>query len=117
MKTNLRYQALVGRDVPEALDRRILNAAAVRARMVRRRRIFHRVFGVGLAAAAGLLIAGALHLFPGAAVSERNSAPSSELLALNDWSELEQENYNLSFELYCGRQAVSELADASWKGI
>ena len=33
-----------------------------------------------------------------------------ELLALSDWSKVEQENYNLNFELYCGRQAFSELA-------
>jgi hypothetical protein len=32
------------------------------------------------------------------------------LLALTDWSALEQESYNLSVELYSGRQSMAELA-------
>ena len=80
MKEFEHYESLIRREVPAALDRRILAAARQEAKKLRFRRVFRRWSLSGAAA------------------------------ALNDWSKVEQENYNLNFELYCGRQAFSELA-------
>ena len=108
-----RFETLRAREVPEALDRRIMAAAAQRAGAIRFRRTLVRCFLSTGAAAAALLVAGTVFLLPEA---NRETPVSythlkSELMALNDWSALEQESYNLSFELYSGRQSVAELAN------
>ncbi|MBS1372260.1 MAG: hypothetical protein HPZ91_20135 [Lentisphaeria bacterium] len=109
-----RFETLKVREVPEALDRRIMAAAAHKAKAARfRRSLVHCVF-TAAASAAALLIAGTVFLFPEAYHDEPATPTKSvnrELLAMTDWSSLEQESYNLSFELYSGRQAVAELAN------
>ena len=58
-------------------------------------------------------LSGTVFLFPEAYHGEPARPTKSvdqELLALADWSALEQESYNLSFELYSGRQALAELS-------
>ena len=120
MKNEMRFQTLIARDVPAELDRRILAAASKRAAELRFRHARRRWFWAGsaTAAAAILVIAGAVLLLPEMAGNTRPPAPRADLLALSDWTSVEQENYNLSFELYSGRQAVSELAEAgSVKGF
>ena len=121
MKNEMRFQTLIARDVPAELDRRILAAASKRAAELRFRHARRRGFWAGsatAAAAAILVIAGAVLLLPEMAGNTRPPAPRADLLALSDWTSVEQENYNLSFELYSGRQAVSELAEAgSVKGF
>lgn len=113
-----RFEPLRVRDVPEALDRRIMAAAARKARKVRfRRSLVHCGFSVA-AAAAALLLAGTVFLLPQAHRREfaRPTKPvERELLKLADWSALEQESYNLSFELYSGREALAELANIQEK--
>lgn len=116
MKNLKRFKELTERDVPSALDRRILAAASAKARSRHRRRLWlHR--GIPTAAAAAALLIGAgIWLLP----DQTNATTGSnhDLLALSDWSEMEQNTYNLSFEIYTGRQAVADLGDASaWKGI
>lgn len=109
-----RFETLRAREVPKALDRRIMAAAAQRAGAIRFRRTLVRCFLSTGAAAAALLVAGTVFLLP-EANRETPAVPTksvkSELMALNDWSALEQESYNLSFELYSGRQSVAELAN------
>ena len=109
------YPALNSGEVPEALDRRILAAAAFQARKNRARRVFQHWMWSGAAAAAAFLIAGGIFFLPGGSApagGEPGGVPSrEELLALSDWTRLEQESFNLSFEFYSGRQAVAELAD------
>ena len=108
-----RFENLRVHDVPEALDRRIMAAAAHKAKAVRfRRSLTHCVF-TAAASAAALLIAGTVFLFPEAyhgELARPTKSVDSELLALADWSTLEQESYNLRFELYSGRQALAELS-------
>ncbi|MPN10618.1 hypothetical protein SDC9_157913 [bioreactor metagenome] len=109
-----RYEILKERDVPAALDRRIMAAAALKARAARFRRMWRNCSLSAGAAAAALLVAGTLFLLPGAyreSPAEPTKSVRNELLALTDWSAFEQESYNLSFELYSGRQAVAELAN------
>lgn len=109
MKEFEHYESLIRREVPAALDRRILAAARQEAKKLRFRRVFRRWSLPAAAAAAALLVASGLFWFQPAAAEPR-AAENHELLALSDWSKVEQENYNLNFELYCGRQAFSELA-------
>ncbi len=109
------YPSLSTRNVPEALNRRILAAAALQARQNRFRRSLRHWMWSSAAAAAAFLIAGGMFLLPGTPVPQDGRADGTpdraELLALSDWTRLEQESFNLNFELYSGRQAVAELAD------
>lgn len=108
-----RFENLRVREVPEALDRRIMAAAAHQAKAARfRRSLVHCIF-TATASAAALLIAGTVFLFPEAhhgELARPTKSVDSELLELADWSTLEQESYNLSFELYSGRQELAELS-------
>lgn len=109
-----RFEILRVHDVPEALDRRIMAAAAHKAKAMRfRRSLVHCVF-TAAASAAALLIAGTVFLFPEAyhgELAQPTKSVDSELLELANWSDLEQESYNLSFELYSGRQSLAELSN------
>lgn len=109
MKEFEHYESLIRREVPAALDRRILAAAKQEAKKLRFRRLFRRCSLTGAAAAAALLVGSGIFWFQ-PDTNDARAAETQELLALNDWSKVEQENYNLNFELYCGRQAFSELA-------
>ena len=98
MKKFLKIESLTQLDPPKELDRRILVAAqsaSVRRRWQRRMR---RVLS---AAAALLLIGGGVLLAPRRAGSAAAGLrPDREqLLAMADWSNVEQDVYNLSGEL------------------
>ena len=110
MKEFEHYESLIRREVPAALDRRILAAARQEAKKLRFRRVFRRWSLSGGAARAGGAVVGSRLFLVQPAADDVRAAETQELLALNDWSKVEQENYNLNFELYCGRQAFSELA-------
>lgn len=110
MKELEHYESLIRRDVPAALDRRILAAARQEAKKLRFRRLFRRWSLSGAAAAAAALLIGSGIFLSQPSPADSHAAENRELLALNDWSRVEQENYNLNFELYCGREAFSELA-------
>jgi len=109
-----RFETLRVREVPVALDRTILAAAALKARAARFRRMWIHCSVSAGAAAAALFVAVTVFLLPEAnpgAPAVPTKSIKSELLALTDWSALEQESYNLSFELYSGRQSMAELAN------
>lgn len=108
-----RFETLRVREVPAALDRKIMAAAVLKARAARFRRMFIHCSVSAGAAAAALFVAGAVFLMPEAnreAPAVPTKSVKNELLALTDWSALEQESYNLSVELYSGRQSMAELA-------
>jgi hypothetical protein len=109
-----RFETLRVREVPAALDRKIMAAAALKARAARFRRMFLHCSVSAGAAAAALFVAGTLFLMPEAnrnAPAVPTKSVQNELLAMTDWSALEQESYNLSFELYSGRQSTAELSN------
>lgn len=92
MKKVLPYKSLSEREVPEYLDARILSYAAAAGK--RTRRTFRWVW-IGSAAAA-LCIAAFTGVF---FQMQQRSAERSELLAMGDFSRLDQSGYNISFEL------------------
>ena len=92
MKKVLPYRNLSEREVPEYLDARVLNYAA--AGRKRAKRSFRWVW-IGSAAAA-LCIAAFTGVF---FQMQQRSAERSELLAMGDFSRLDQSGYNISFEL------------------
>jgi len=113
MKKRVPIDDLSLHDVPEELDRKILLTAAFRARRQQQRRQFRRI---AAAAAAVLFVSGSAFLGYRAHSVRMPEEPEpqllsqSELLRLGDWSELEQENYNLGLQIDSGRQAFAELA-------
>lgn len=112
MKKEMRFQNLITHEVPGELDNRILAAAAKKAAELRAGQTRRRRFWISstMASAAALLIVTTANLLPGKTGTPQ--APATDLLALSDWTGIEQEYYNLSFELDSGRRAISELADA-----
>ena len=92
MKKVLPYKNLSEREVPEYLDARILSYAAAAGK--RTRGAFRWVW-IGSAAAA-LCIAAFTGVF---FQMQQRSAERSELLAMGDFSRLDQSGYNISFEL------------------
>ncbi len=119
MKELKRFQTLCERDVPLEIDRRILAAAAAAAAKSRFRRALRRWCLSVTVVAAAFLVGGTIVLFPGAGhVPEKTPAPvpNAELLAMSDWTGIEQEGFNLCFQLYAGRQEAAELADVQLTG-
>ena len=104
MKKLLKAPGLIGRDVPESLDRRILLHASLEAARRRRGRYWKFagvVSGMAAAAAAAAVVFLPMHADDG---------PSRrELLELGDWTTLEQECFNLSSQLNCGYQELPYL--------
>ena len=92
MKRVLPYKALSEREVPEYLDSRILSRAAAGRRSAKRRRNW--LWSGGIAAA--VCCAAFTGLF---FQMQQRSAEHAELLALSDFSKLDQSSYNISFEL------------------
>lgn len=116
MSKFLKSPNLLRREPPEALDRRILIAgsiAAARYRSTRRRRFIGALSG----AAAAVIVAAVAtwHFNSGIAArpTPRNAAAATvgaklekslserELMEFDDWTVLEQENYNLASQLNC----------------
>ena len=99
MKKLLRSPEMLEREVPEALDRKILLAASVAA--ARRRGVRRWRFVGALSGMAAALALAAVTLYPRFAESPRpqTGLSSRELLEISDWTTLEQENYNLSSQL------------------
>ena len=99
MSRIFRSRGLCEREVPEALDRRVLIAASVEAARFRRHRRWKwagAFSGVAAAAAVAFLAVSPVSPVVEKRVSER------ELLEMSDWSSLEQEGFNLSSQLNCG---------------
>ena len=97
MKRVLPYSTLSEREVPEALDVRILARAAARSRQRRfRRRI--SIWG-GIAAAVAVTAFGGV-LFQ--MENDTRSRERRELLALGDFSRLDQSSYDVSCEVGSG---------------
>ncbi len=101
MKRIFRSRGLLEREVPEALDRRILMAADLAA--VRRRRTRVWKWGGAFSGMAAAVAVAILALSP-AAHFRKPRVSERELLELSDWSSLEQEGFNVSSQLNCGWQ-------------
>ena len=127
MSKYLKSPNLLQRETPEALDRRILLAGAIAAAQYRNRRARRRRFIgalTGLAAAFMVAVVATWQIEIGSpAQAERKPAGSSaadarpesspaqsateqtatesELLELNDWTAMEQENFNLASQVNC----------------
>ena len=92
MKKILPYKGLSECEVPASLDARILSYAAAKTVAVKRKR---RWIWISSAAAA-LCIASFCGVF---FQMQQRSAEHSELLAMGDFSRLDQSGYNISQEL------------------
>ena len=95
MKKFLPHVSLSQRVVPEDLDARILAYARKRPQKQRFRR--HLIWFSS--AAAVLCISAAAGLFW--QMEAKRAGEHSELLAMGDFSRLDQSSYNISFELAC----------------
>lgn len=97
MKRLLPYTALSQREVPEYLDSRIIARAVVRSRARKfRKRTF---FWSGIAAALCIVALGGV-MFQ--IETQERTRQHLELLALGDFTRLDQSGYNMSFELDSG---------------
>ena len=112
MKKYLKLDALTRAEVPRELDLRILAAGKLRqGALLRRRRKLRFVFS-GAAAAAAFAVALGLCLMPETQDFRKISGEEyARLAALSDWTDVEQETYNLSGEISWGSTSVAELAD------
>ena len=97
MKRVLPYRELSEREVPEALDFRILARAAARGRERKFRRRF-AVWGGIAATVCVTALTGVLFQIE----HESRTKAHLELLAMGDFSRLDQSGYNMSFELGSG---------------
>jgi len=107
-----RISEMINLDPPAELNRRILAAASQQAKHnAFRQRIWGRVLWTAAAAAAVVVTACGVWLsVPEAEIPESRSAlDRQELNALADWSQLEQESYNLSISMNSGLDAVQEM--------
>lgn len=93
MKKYLPYRELSEREVPDALDAVILAHAAKKCRKAR----FRRSFFWWSSAAAAVCIAAVAGFW--VQTAERSTLNHSELLALGDFSKLDQSSFNISLEL------------------
>ena len=110
MKKYLKLEELTSREVPRELDLRILAAGKLRQQKVLRRRRELRLLS-GMAAAA-LCVAAGVCLMPESRGEKQISKEEyASLLAMSDWTSIEQENYNLHSEAALGNSSVAELAD------
>ena len=100
MKRIFRSRGLLEREVPEALDRRILMAANLAA--VRRRRARLLKWAGAFSGMAAAVAVACLTALPSPGAKDR--VTDRELLEMSDWSSLEQESFNLSSQLNCGWQ-------------
>ncbi|MBR7103928.1 MAG: hypothetical protein IKC65_03210 [Lentisphaeria bacterium] len=112
MKKYLKLDALTKAEVPRELDLRILAAGKLRqGALLQRRRKLRFVFS-GAAAAAAFAVALGLCLMPqNQDFRDVSREEYAKLAALSDWTSVEQENYNLSGEIFWGSTSVTELAD------
>lgn len=95
MKKILPYNNLSQRDVPASLDARILAYGSQRCRAAKFRR---RLVWLGSVAAAVCLMAAGGIFFQ---MEQPAKGTRAELLAMGDFSNLDQSSYNISFELAC----------------
>ena len=109
MKNEKYTEALNGCDVPEMLDRRILAAAQQKAAHFRRRNIFLYRFMPAAGIAAAFAVCCTVLFFQNH-TEVRHQEYSAELLAMNDWTELEQLSYNLDFELDNSMIALADIS-------
>jgi hypothetical protein len=95
MKKILPYNNLSQREVPASLDARILAYGSRRCRAAKFRR--RLVWWGSVAAAVCLMAAGGIFF----QMEQPVKGSKAELLALGDFSNLDQSSYNISFELAC----------------
>ena len=95
MKKILPYNGLSQRDVPASLDARILAYSSRHCRAAKFRR--RLVWWSSLAAAVCLMAAGGIFF----QMEQPVESTKAELLALGDFSNLDQSSWNISFELAC----------------
>lgn len=112
MKKYLKLESLIRAEVPQDLDLRILAAAKMRRGASLRRRKLRLVLS-GTAAAAAVCIAAGLSFMPQTRQNSKNisSEEYSSLMAMADWTNIEQENYNLSGEINSGSSQLAEFAE------
>ena len=113
MKKYLKLKSLTVREVPQELDLRIIAAARLRQGSGQARRKFLRWTISAAAAAAGVFIAIGI-CFSQVDTGFNPKLTQEEyarLMAMTDWTDIEQENFNLTGEITCGTKSVVELAD------
>ena len=107
MKKNLGINKMFSGEIPATLDAGILAYAAIRQRQLKMRKYVRMILPA--VAALFFLASGVLAILQPGEI-KKQTLSHSELLAMNDWSELDQLNFNLSFELDSG---ITALADNS----
>ena len=98
MKKYLNLESLTCAEVPHELDLRILAAGRLRQTALRRRRRL-RLIASGTAAAAALLVAAGICVAPGTGGPRTAQEDRASLMALSDWTSVEQAGYNLASEI------------------
>ncbi len=103
---------MINLDPPAELNRRILAAASLHAKHnAFRKRIWGRALWTAAAAAAVVVTACGVWFYTPEteAPVDRGSLDRNELNALADWTQVEQESYNLSISMNSGLEAVQEM--------
>ena len=124
MKKFLKDENRIYRQPPAAVEARILLASRVAARMNRGSAAAGRFNWFIAAGAAAVLAVGSIMLIPAAGRSPQNGdsrrnavqkvraareTAADPLLAVTDWSKIDQESYNLSCQLNAERNELSDL--------
>jgi len=104
MRRTLNIEALSQREVPAALDRRILDRARLHCRIKNSRRQ-KKLLWIGSSAAAACIAVAAAVVWNGS-IEEQRSQRRSELLAMSDFTKIDQTGYNMSFMLSSGQDVV-----------
>lgn len=103
---------MINLDPPSELNRRILAVASLHAKRNQfRKKLWERVLWSAAAAAAVVVTACGIWFYtPEAEPSvPQGTLDRNELSALADWSQVEQESYNLSISMNSGLDAVQEM--------
>ena len=125
MKKLLKDESRIYRQPPAEVERRILLAARIAARMSRHTAPQHRFNWFVAAGAAAVLAVGSIMLIPaardtrqveGRRIALQTSAAGHDstadpLAAVSDWSGIDQESYNLSCQLNSERNELSDLTN------
>lgn len=101
MKRTLSFKELSEHDVPDFLDRKVLEYAGRQSRI---RKIRASFFRWGAAAAVVILAAGSTVFFALEQPKPERELARMELLALADFSRLDQAGYNMTLEVDCCRE-------------
>ena len=126
MKKLLKDESRIYRQPPAEVERRILLASRIAARMSRRTAPQYRFNWFVAAGAAAVLAVGSILLIPSAGTTRKvdgrrvalqtsavaaHETAADPLAAVSDWSGIDQESYNLSCQLNSERNELSDLAN------